>query len=420
VKPAPKPGRKRSPVLIGALSIVTVVAIGSGILLSLGGDDDPGVVELGEVEPPSAEQPDGQPATGSLALGAGLPADALVNVHLPDGSSLEVADVLQLEPGEYTVTVAAAGFENFSGPVTVTQDQTTTFEPTLERAEPPPPTSGTLRIAGNLPAGARLQLRPEGGQFRVVSRGQLPLEPGRYTLRFSADGYETDTQDITITAGGTQTWTPELRAAQPEQPAAPTTGTLRIDRTRLPAGATITLRPTSGAARQITGATVELPPGSYTLEFAADGYRAFSSPVRITAGGTHDWAPTLTEVAAEGPPDNPPTRDPAADRAAIETSVRDFVAAFDRRDVNTVVPLLPAAARDGWRALLTNTSDVTNFSATLESVDPVSLDGDEATVRFSVRVAYENRNTRQNPVLPYIGTARRQGGSWRLVSLQPG
>jgi serine/threonine protein kinase len=356
---------------------------------------------------------------GRLALADGLPEGATVMVTSPDGSSQIITGITALAPGEYTISFAATGYEDVTSAVTITADQTTTFEPILTRAAAPPPTVGTLRIAGTLPAGARLRIRPDGGQFRVVSAGTMTLDPGRYTLEFSADGYETDTRALTIAAAGSQTWTPNVRATQPDPAPQPTTGTLRIDRGGLPAGSTITLRPQSGAAREISTATVELAPGSYTIEFAASGYRPFTGTVRIAAGATQSWTPTLTALDVP-PPDTGPTRDPAADRAAIETAVRDFVAAFNRRDAATVVPLLPAPARDGWRALLTNASDVTNFSASLASIENSSLDGDEATVQFNVQVSYENRNVRANPVLPYVGTARRTGNTWRLVSLEPG
>ena len=266
-----------------------------------------------------------------------------------------------------------------------------------------------MRIAAaGLPAGGTLRLRPEGGSFRTVSAGSQTLEPGRYTVEFRADGYETDSRTFTIAAGQSQTWSPTVRQTQqPEQPPAPTTGTVRIDRSQLPAGSTITLRRADGSTSTVTDATLQLSPGSYTLEFSADGYRPFSGSVRVTAGGNETWRPTVAAVAT--PPVNAPTRDAAADRAAIETAVRDFVAAFGRRDVDTVVPLLPAAQRDPWRQLLTDRSNVTNFRASVASLQPATVDGDQASVTFSVQLQFDNRNVDQSPVLQYVGAARRIG-----------
>lgn len=358
-------------------------------------------------------------STGTLALAPDLPPDATITLTLPDGATRTITGPTPLEPGEYTVAFSAPGFDDVSGPVSIAADATTTFSPSLTPAAPPSPGTGMLRIVGNLPSGTTIRLRPDGGQARVVTGPTLALDPGRYTLDFSATGYEDDTGEIRVRAGQTATWTPDVRATRPEPPPPPTTGTLRIDRSNLPAGATITLKPENGAARPVSGGSLDLAPGSYALEFSAEGYQSFSGTVQVTAGGTARWVATVTAVPAP-PPDNPPAHDPAADRAAIETAVRDFVGAFNSRNADVVVPLLPEQARTGWRALLTNTTAVVNFKAVLGSIESASLNGDQATVPFSVQVTYESGNAGQSSTLSYIGTARRAGGAWRLVSLRSG
>jgi ketosteroid isomerase-like protein len=110
-------------------------------------------------------------------------------------------------------------------------------------------------------------------------------------------------------------------------------------------------------------------------------------------------------------------RDTRADEQAVQSAVRDFVAAFSRRDAGTVVPLLPANARDAWRALLQNRG-VTDFRATAGEVETPRVNGDAATVTFTVNISFRSQNADQNQMIRYEASAERAGSGWRLTALR--
>jgi hypothetical protein len=190
----------------------------------------------------------------------------------------------------------------------------------------------------------------------------------------------------------------------------------------LPPGAQVTARDAAGRIWPIAAAGTALAPGTYTIEFRAAGYETERRELAVGPGEARSWRPALVPLAAPTTPayrpDPPaqPTRDVEQDRAAVAALIRDFVGAFNRRDADAVVPLLPANARSDWAALLVN-RDVTDFSASAAHVGAARVDGDTATIDFTINIFFRAWNQTHRPVLQYRGTATYGSDGWRLNSL---
>lgn len=206
----------------------------------------------------------------------------------------------------------------------------------------------------------------------------------------------------------------ELPTSTPSPTPQPVTGILRVGG-NLPPDATLTLTTESGLVRGLVDRTATLDPGSYVLEFRASGYEPDRQTVRVRAGETEMWTPTVRAVQPKSV--DPPPRDAAAEEPKLVTAVGEFVAAFNRRDTRTVVASLPADLRDRWRTLL-DTREVRNFSASLIRTEPARIAGDELTIRFSMRVRFLSGNLPVEQNLNGVGSMQRSSGAFRIVSLQ--
>ncbi len=237
---------------------------------------------------------------------------------------------------------------------------------------------------------AVIEVLPSG---RLVARRE-----GTAAVHATADGIPSQQLRLTV---------------QESAPLPPATGTLRIGG-NLPSDATLTLTNESGQVRALDR-TATLDPGSYVLEFRASGYEPDKQTIRVRAGEIEIWTPTVRAVQPKTV--DPPPRNTTAEEAALLTAVRDFVAAFNRKDARVVVPLLPDDKRDGWRQLL-QARDVTGFNVSLVRNEPPRFAGDEATVQFSIRVRFRqaNQNIEQN--LQGVGSLQRSSGAFRILSLR--
>jgi len=217
--------------------------------------------------------------------------------------------------------------------------------------------------------------------------------------------------------------------AQAEPPRAGTVG-IAGD---LPAGAVITIRDSNGRARTVTGRSVSLTPGTYILEARAAGYESHEQAIIVGPGTLETWTPRLRPVAAPVTPDPvatqperepqpeppPPVIDTSADEAAVTALVRDFVAAFNARTSEVVVPLLPSRRRAAYSAMLPDTRNVSAFSVRLTDMQPVAVRGDVAEVDFDIVVSFRNNLNQDNSVPHrFTGRAERTANGWRLISLQ--
>ena len=85
----------------------------------------------------------------------------------------------------------------------------------VKQVKPTSPATGTLSITST-PSGAAVKIN---GTFK----GETPLtlesqKPGSYSVTFSAEGYESQTQSVSVTAGKTVTCSTTLKKKQASQP----------------------------------------------------------------------------------------------------------------------------------------------------------------------------------------------------------
>ena len=127
--------------------------------------------------------------------------------------------------------------------------------------------------------------------------------------------------------------------------------------------------------------------------------------------------PTTAATTGTTPP-AAPAHDAAADVAAIDDAVRRWGQAFNDRDAGRIVPTLPANTRAQWQALLSDHRAVTEFHASVDSVAAPVVEGDRASVAFSITVTFRSGNAPQRQTLDYDAAAQRADGGWKIVSLE--
>ena len=140
--------------------------------------------------------------------------------------------------------------------------------------------TGTLTISST-PTGAVVKI---DGEYM----GTTPLtikkrEPRTYHVTFSAEGYETQTKNVTVTAGKTTTCSATLSANQVQQiVATDTTSTLTISST--PSDAVVKI---DGKYMGETPLILEKQkPGTYSIAISAEGYETMTESVTVTPGKT--------------------------------------------------------------------------------------------------------------------------------------
>jgi hypothetical protein len=149
---------------------------------------------------------------------------------------------------------------------------------------PPPASAGGRLLIRSTPAGA-------GAFLDGLDIGRTPVtmrevERGTHTVRVVRDGYVAEERHVTITAGRlSQSLTFELTRARPAPPSAPSA----IEHERVPL--TVESRP-PGASVFVDGTLIgktpltlgEVAAGDHAVSLNLDGYRRWSSSVRIVAG----------------------------------------------------------------------------------------------------------------------------------------
>ncbi|WP_175480088.1 carboxypeptidase-like regulatory domain-containing protein [Natrinema salaciae] len=153
-----------------------------------------------------------EPTTGTVE-GTITDADGepIANATVTAGDQQTTTDengsyAIELEPGEHTLAVSAAGYEDASRTVTVEADAATTADVVLE----PEPTTGTVEgtvtdTDGEPIADATVTVGDQQTTTDEDGSYALELEAGEYTLAVSADGYEDASEDVAVDAGATAT-----------------------------------------------------------------------------------------------------------------------------------------------------------------------------------------------------------------------
>jgi serine/threonine-protein kinase len=164
--------------------------------------------------------------TGVIRIAGDLPPGASLTARNAAGVERRIeGGRIELEAGAWRLAFRAPGFEEDEGSIMLAEGGSETWTPRLRR-EPQPPSNpiqppavltGTVRIGGTLPAGAAITARGPDGTVRSVAGRSIDVGAGAWTFEATAPGHAADRTTLRVSAGGTQTWTPRLRA-EPEPP----------------------------------------------------------------------------------------------------------------------------------------------------------------------------------------------------------
>ena len=189
-----------------------------------------------------------------------------------------------LAPGSHSVRLTKAGYQDWTGTVSIGSGVTTYLSPTLTPDQKPQ--YATVSITSN-PTGANVY---GDGVYVGQTRASGPLVftqvvPGIHTILISKTGYQDYTATQNVVAGQNYNIDVTL-AAVPN----PTTGGISV--TSSPDGAEVYL---NNAFKGLTPITLDsLTPGSYSVLLKLSGYSDWSSTAQVVAGQTTQLTATLT------------------------------------------------------------------------------------------------------------------------------
>lgn len=259
--------RSRSAIWPLGLALMVGVAIGFGIALAMLGRDHGGTEIADAVAAPVG-------AVGTTSSVA----------------PTEVSEPPLRPPSENVRPAAAAPVSATAPPppASATAVAPSATVPPPARRAPAPPTLGRIQVRTD-PAGARVFL--DGASRGVTPATLSDVKPGAHTVRITHDGYRSVERRVTITESRTsQSLQIELARAsapaaerRPAPPAAPAPagpGSLVVD--SRPAGARVLLdgRPVGQTPVTLRSVTA----GEHTVQMELDGFRRWSSTVKVAAG----------------------------------------------------------------------------------------------------------------------------------------
>jgi PEGA domain len=220
--------------------------------------------------------------------------------------------LIYLHPKRYEVRVEKDGFRS---PEVQTVEINKGEEARLDFELSPLPQTATLRIANGI-SGTEVWI---DGQSRGVIRSGAftsTVEPGKHAIRLENENYKTTELEREFGAGSTVDLDGTLESA---------VGTLEIQVNPPDADVSLTLqREGENAPRPIHDKTLQLPPGTYTVQAAAPGFHDYAATVRITINQTKTASLILRKVE-EKKPDQP------------TVTLADWEKAGWRRDDNLLV-----------------------------------------------------------------------------------
>ena len=227
--------------------------------------------------------------TGSLSVSSS-PSGAAVYV---DGIYQGVTSTLigNLVPGSHSVRLTKAGYQDWTGTVSISAGATAYLNPTL--VQNPQPQYATVSISSN-PAGASVY---GDGVYVGQTRAGSPLvftsvKPGTHTLLLTKSGYQDYQTTQSVAAGQDYVVSVTLNPVQN-----PTTGGISV--ISAPSQAEVYL---NNAFKGLTPITLDsLTPGSYTVLIKLSGYQDWQATQQVTAGQTAQVSATLLPSATPTP-----------------------------------------------------------------------------------------------------------------------
>jgi hypothetical protein len=196
-----------------------------------------------------------------------------------------------LYPGQHSVKLTKAGYQDWTGTVSIASGATTYLSPTL--VTNPQPQYATVSISSN-PAGANVY---GDGVYVGQTRSGSPLvfnevKPGIHTLLLTKSGYQDYEATQSVVAGQDYVVSVTLNSVQN-----PSSGGISI--ISAPSGAEVYL---NNVFRGLTPITLDsLAPGSYTVFLKLSGYQDWQSTAQVTAGQTAQLSATLIPGGTPAP-----------------------------------------------------------------------------------------------------------------------
>jgi hypothetical protein len=143
--------------------------------------------------------------------------------------------------------------------------------------------------------GARVGTAQADGEFSIGT-----LDPGKHTVSLRHDRFKPLQSELAFASGKTVELQGTLEAAI-------LTGTLKIDVTPQVDVRLRLRREGESQEREVSGGTLNLPEGSYTVTGSAPQYQSASATVRVTANSTATASLVLRRLEAGPPPKAAPT-----------------------------------------------------------------------------------------------------------------
>ncbi len=196
-----------------------------------------------------------------------------------------------LYPGQHSVKLTKAGYQDWTGTASIASGATTYLSPTL--VTNPQPQYATVSISSN-PAGANVY---GDGVYVGQTRSGSPLvfnevRPGIHTLLLTKSGYQDYEATQSVVAGQDYVVSVTLNPVQN-----PTTCGISV--ISAPSGAEVYL---NNVFRGLTPITLDsLAPGSYAVILKLSGYQDWQSTVQATAGQTAQLSATLIPAGTPAP-----------------------------------------------------------------------------------------------------------------------
>jgi hypothetical protein len=196
-----------------------------------------------------------------------------------------------LYPGQHSVKLTKAGYQDWTGTVSIASGATTYLSPTL--VTNPQPQYATVSISSN-PAGANVY---GDGVYVGQTRSGSPLvfnevKPGIHTLLLTKSGYQDYEATQSVVAGQDYVVSVTLNPVQN-----PTTGGISI--ISAPTSAEVYL---NNVFKGLTPITLDsLAPGTYTVILKLSGYQDWQSTAQVTAGQTAQLSATLISGGTPAP-----------------------------------------------------------------------------------------------------------------------
>ncbi|QYZ78978.1 PEGA domain-containing protein [Methanofollis formosanus] len=192
-----------------------------------------------------------------------------------------------ISEGRHYIELEEAGYQEWTGPVTVVAGQQTYVSATLNSN--PKPVSGTIDVFSN-PVGAYIYLDGEyQGQTYPEGYVIIGVTPGTHTVTLKLTGYKDVSSSVNVNSGQDSSVRMTL------EPAVPSGDTGSMEITSTPAGAEVYLNNEYWGVTPVT--LRDLTTGSYTVTLKLAGHPDWSTTAQVNAGAKTPVAAQFAEPA---------------------------------------------------------------------------------------------------------------------------